>query len=333
MAQGLALRPVLVDRVFGGIFHQAARVVHLVHDLVADIGAGAAANALVLQAFADVDAGGAHLHAQAAVHAGAQAGLRQIELFGACAPGLAALGVVGDDERVFVKHGALKAGIRAHVLADLLAHKAGVAVGGKAIEEHPKRLPGANVEGEELVRELSNRGEITHKSKAGPHAHGQPDGVLGGFSSQLFPGKACGVAAHVRRAVTLGALFYPQKDFGVNGLRAGVAAPQAPGHGRKQKQRQRRDHQQTGEVDEVLRVQHQVKNVKAPRTQVKQHRLALAPVQPRQTVKHQLREEHGGPTDPRKKTHHAARIDLLVRFVKRDQLRAGALGRRDRAGV
>jgi hypothetical protein len=54
------------------VAHQAARVAHLVHHAVADVDAGGAADALVLQALADVDAGRADLHAQAAVDAGAQ---------------------------------------------------------------------------------------------------------------------------------------------------------------------------------------------------------------------------------------------------------------------
>src|SRR5690606_1220345 len=61
-AAGLA-----VDAVLGGIADQAARVAHLAHDLVAGVDAGAAGDALVLQAVADVDAGRADLHADRAV--------------------------------------------------------------------------------------------------------------------------------------------------------------------------------------------------------------------------------------------------------------------------
>ena len=45
----------------------------------------------------------------------------------------------------------------------------------------------------------------------------------------------------------------PHEDLGVDGLRAGVAAPQPPGDRGEEEQRQRRDDQQPGEVDEVLR--------------------------------------------------------------------------------
>ena len=45
-----------------------------------------------------------------------------------------------------------------------------------------------------------------------------------------------------------------------------------------------------GQVDEVLRVQHQAEDVEAPRAQVEQHRLAAVPLQPGQAVEHELRE-------------------------------------------
>src|SRR3546814_1293296 len=52
-----------VDGVLRGVADQPGRVAHLVHDVVAGIDAGAAGDALVLQAVADVDAeiGRAHV--------------------------------------------------------------------------------------------------------------------------------------------------------------------------------------------------------------------------------------------------------------------------------
>src|SRR6185369_18062423 len=95
--------------------------------------AGGAADALVLQALADVDAGRADLHADAAVDA--------VALVAALPPRLAARLVVGDDQRVLVEHRALETRVGAHVQADLFAHPAGVAVGGKAVERDPERFP------------------------------------------------------------------------------------------------------------------------------------------------------------------------------------------------
>jgi hypothetical protein len=80
--------------------------------------------------FADVDAGRADLHAQRAVDAVALADSRPDRAL-ARAARLAALRVVADDQRVAVEHRALEARVRAHVLADLLAQVAGVAVSGR----------------------------------------------------------------------------------------------------------------------------------------------------------------------------------------------------------
>src|SRR5690606_9347045 len=58
--------------VLRAVAHQAAGIAELVHDAVAGIDAGAAADAFQLQAVADVDAGRADLHADRAVDAVAQ---------------------------------------------------------------------------------------------------------------------------------------------------------------------------------------------------------------------------------------------------------------------
>ncbi len=139
----LALAPLVLHGVFAGVANQPARITHLVHDLIAGIDTGAAADAHVLQAIADIDARRADLHADAAVHAIALALRARVDMFAPFAARLAPFGVVGDDERVLVDHHRLKAGIRAHVLADLLAHEPGVAIGGEAVEQNPERLPGA----------------------------------------------------------------------------------------------------------------------------------------------------------------------------------------------
>ena len=68
---------------------------------------------------------------------------------------LAALTVVGDDQRVGVEHHALEAGVGAHVLAHLLAHPAGVAVGREAVEQDPERLPGPQSRALNISRQAS----------------------------------------------------------------------------------------------------------------------------------------------------------------------------------
>jgi hypothetical protein len=63
-----------------------------------------------------------------------------------------------------------------------------------------------------------------------------------------------GVELHARVAVAFDLAFHPHEDLGVHGLRAGVAAPQPPGHGGEEEQRIGAEQQQRREVDEVLRV-------------------------------------------------------------------------------
>ena len=80
VTQGLRLGPMLLHGVFGGVLDQAACVAHFVHHFVADIGAGTTADALVLQAFADINAGRTDLDTQAAIDAGTQVQLGGIGL-------------------------------------------------------------------------------------------------------------------------------------------------------------------------------------------------------------------------------------------------------------
>ncbi len=63
----------MLHAVLRRVTDQSARVAELVHHVVAGVDAGGAADALDLQAVADVDAGGADLHALLAVDAVAQA--------------------------------------------------------------------------------------------------------------------------------------------------------------------------------------------------------------------------------------------------------------------
>ena len=312
--------------VLRGKANEAARVVHLVHHAVARVHAQAAANALVLQAVANVDAGGAHLHAQRAVNAVAQAGSLGVHLLAACAARLAARAVVGDDERVFIEHGALKACVGAHVLAHLLAHMAGKAVGGEGVKEHPEDLPGA-LQRQNLAAQRADGHKKAHEGKARPQRHGHPGQLLGALAPDFFPGTPGRfVQAHARAALAFNAVFQPHEDFCIDGLRAGKAAPQPPSHGGEQKQRQRRDDEQPRQVDEVLRVQHQAKEVKAPRLQVKQHHLALAPLQPGQAVEHQLGDPHHDPAPAVEHAIDGARVHLAFSLVQGNEFAAGGGG-------
>ncbi len=149
------MRGLVLQRMRGRVPDQSARRTHLVHDVIADVDAGGAGNALDLQTFADVDAGRTHLHAQSAVDAITLALRARVGTTLARAARLAPLLVVGDHQRVAVEHGALEARVRAHVLAHLLAQNARVAVGGEAVEEDPEGLPGTERQRHHLTRESS----------------------------------------------------------------------------------------------------------------------------------------------------------------------------------
>ena len=243
--QPLRRRQVLRQAVLRGVADQPARVVHLVHHAVADVDAGGAADAFVLQALADVDAGRADLHAQPAVDAVAQAQRLAVGLARARAARLAALGVVADDQRVLVEHRALEARVRAHVLADLLAHEAGVAVGGEAVEQHPEASPtGPSAQLRHQLRQRADRREVADEGEAGPQRDGDPDRLLGHLRASCGRGPRAGVELHARDAVALELALDPHEDLGVDRLRAGIAAPQPPGHRGEQEQRVGRDDQQ-----------------------------------------------------------------------------------------
>ena len=65
-------------------------------------------------------------------------------------------------------------------------------------------------------------------------------------------------------------------------------------------------------------VQDQTKNIKTARCQVEQHGLACAPLKPRQTVNHQLRQDHQNPAPIRKDTLDRARVDFFRCSIKRN---------------
>src|SRR5574340_653361 len=117
---------------------EAARIIERIHNAIARIDAQSARNALVLQAVADVDAGGTDLHAEAAIDAVAQSlfmafGKRALSGARSGPPmrRFAAPGVVMHGQRLGFIHHALEAAVRANVGADLLAHQACGGVGGE----------------------------------------------------------------------------------------------------------------------------------------------------------------------------------------------------------
>ena len=305
-----------MHRVLGRITDQPARVAHLVHHLVAAVDARGAADALVLQSVADIDTGRARLHADAAIDAGAETHRLRVGGFTARAARLAALGIVGDHQRVRIEHHALEARVRAHMFAHLLAHPAGVAVSSEAVEQDPERLPRAQRIARNLGGERFDRREITHERKPGPQRERDPGRMLCRFQSDLAQAGRLLIELHACHAIAFDPALDPHEDFGINGLRTCVAAPQAAGHRRKQEQRQRGDDQQCGQEDEVLRPQHHAEYVELARRQVEQHRLPPVPGQPRGPVKRDLGEHHQRDAPTGEPAVHRARMYGATDFVE-----------------
>src|SRR5574343_467812 len=280
--------------VFGRVADQPLRQADLVHDLVADVDAGGAADALVLQAVADVAAGRADLHAESAIDAVAEAGRFGVDTLLARPARFAALRVVGDDQRIRVEHHALEAGIGAHVLAHLFAHEAGKQVGETTVEEDPEGLPGAEVAAADVGDQLVDRREVGNQREAGPQREEQPEPVLGRPEAQLAGVERRLVELDPGVALALDPVFDPHENLRIDRLRTGVAAEQPAGDGGDQEQCVGRDDEQGGQVDDVLRPEDDAENVELALDQVEQDRLAAVPDQPRAGVEDDLREDDQG---------------------------------------
>src|SRR5690242_1912974 len=148
-----------VARIFSRIADQTLRIRHLVHDDIAGVYAGGAGDAADLQPIADVDAGRTDLHAGKAIDAVAESRRATFGGLATAAARLAACFVVADDQRIAIEHRALESRIWTHVLADLLAQVARVAVGRERVEEDPECFPAACLQMPDLAGELAYRRE------------------------------------------------------------------------------------------------------------------------------------------------------------------------------
>ena len=98
------------------------------------------------------------------------------------------------------------------------------------------------------------------------------------FLDQFLQGHVLRVKAHARCAIALHFALYPHENFAVDRLRACIATPQTTRDGGEQEQRKCGDDQQACQINEVLWIENDAKNIKAPDTQIKEHRLALPPL-------------------------------------------------------
>ena len=295
-------------------------ITHPLHHLVATVDARRAADALVLESLADVDAGRADLDADVAVHAVAETLRLAIRLAAARTARLAALDVVGDDQRVAVEHRRLEPRVRAHVLAHLLAHESRVAIRREAVEQDPEGFPRPEVPGDGANAEILDRREIADERVARPQRDDEPRHVLQALDDELLERQRRPVETDPREALALDLAFDPQEHVRVDRLRARVAAPEAAGDGSEQEQRKCGDDQERRQVDHVLRPEHQPEDVELAGGDFEQHRLPAVPAEPRQPVEDDLRGEHQRPPPVREQARDRPRVDLLADLVKADLL-------------
>ena len=265
--------------VLSGVADQPLRIAHPIHGLVAGIDAGAAVDALVLQAIADVDAGRADLHAEVAVDAVPQPQRLGVGLAATGTAGLAALAVVADDVGVLVEHGGLEAGIGAHVDAHDGAHPAGVAVGTGSEEDHPEDDPAARLQGEEVRHQLEHVLEVGDEGEAGAQRQQDPGQVLGALAGQLLatPGGGIQLAALVGGAFQL--LLEPDEHEGPYRLWAEIATPDPAEEGGNEEEGEGGDHEDPGQQGQVLRPDGGTEDVELLMLQIEQNRLAAVVAQ------------------------------------------------------
>ena len=185
---------------------------------------------------------------------------------------------------------------------------------------------GGEAERQHRRTQRADRREVADEGETGPQTDRDPDRVLAAAAQQLVRAPRRPVEPDARRAVTLQVVLDPHEDLGVDGLRAGVAAPEPAGDRGEQEQAVGREDEQPRQVDEVLRVQHQVEDVEAPARQVEEHRRAVVPGQPRQAVEDELRRPDERPAPGREPAVHRARVDRRLGSVHRHHRRLGGDG-------
>src|SRR5262249_4979483 len=140
-----------------------------------------------------------------------------------------ALRIIRNDQGIPVEHRALKAGIRAHVLAHLLAQEPGVHVGRSAVEHNPEQLPRTERACQDFAAECADRREVAHESEASPEGEGNPQKLLQRLACDLSRAPWGLVELDPFFTVALGKALHPQEDLCPDGLWARVTAPQAAG--------------------------------------------------------------------------------------------------------
>ena len=165
---------------FGGVANQTARIIHFIHDFITSINTGGTTDTFILQTVADIDTNRANLYTLGTVDTVAHIGqLCFGHVFLARTARFAALGVVRNNQSIFIKHRTLEAGIRAHIFAHLLAHDVRHQPSHKAIKGCGKQRGTAGIKVENIRHQLADGRKPTGKSNAGPRANGKNQQIFG----------------------------------------------------------------------------------------------------------------------------------------------------------
>ena len=197
------------------------------HDVITGVDTGGAADALELEAVADVDTGGADVDAAVAVDAIGGVG---IVFF---ATGLAAFFIVADDDGVVIGEGGLDAAVGAHDDAELFAEPGEAKVEGAGDgddEAEGDEVGGGAFQGEGV--EFFQRDKIGDEDVGDGGGGEEVEGVFDGAADDFFRGPGGVVAASAFGAVALDPAFDAAVDvIEEDGVGAGPAAPDPPEEG------------------------------------------------------------------------------------------------------
>ena len=175
---------------------------------------------------------------------------------------------------------------------------------------------------DQLPGERRRVGEIEHPGAASGDRYQQPEEMRRALAPQRLKRPRRFVEPHARVAVALEKALYRNHQVGPHRLRAGVAAPHAPGDRGNEKERKPGQHEKAGDVVEFLRPDLQEEKEKAPRGKVDQNGLVgkigtPIPTDPRHEVINRQRHRHDDPFDAAERAMRALRIDLDPGRIKR----------------
>ena len=246
----------------------------------------------------------------------------QLSILVVLAARLAAPFLIGDDQRVFVEHRRLDARPRAHIGADLLARPAGEQIGRRGEQADEEIGGGRGLAGHQLPQYRRRIVEIEDPGAAGDQRDEQPCAVLGDLLGDFGAGGPALVELDARVAVALDPALDHHEEVGPHRLRAGIAAPDAPGQAGHEEQADGGQDEQAGQVVDLLRPDLDEEEIGAPVGQVDQHGLvgharAPVPAHPGQDVVDGEEHAECRPLDLAEGACDALRIDAHAVGVER----------------